>query len=297
MNIDPRKLLVLHAVVHHDGVQGAALALRVSPSAVSQQLVALEAQCGVALFDRSERKLRLTPAGASLVDAADAIDAALLNAALHLDQRLAAIAGKVTIGSLQSLIISLIAPVLGSIHAQHPSLSVHVHEVPDSLIVRQVRAGAIDVGLIESRPHSPLPKGLAERLVADDAWRVVVPRAWAKQSVRRLATRPWISTFDDARTDAFTSLEVALEAKPSIVHRCVEFPSVLALVAAGAGAAIVPQLAIDLFGSEAIALVAVPGLGSRTLTLVYRSSRHEPTAAVQTVIDALTTVAATRPPT
>jgi DNA-binding transcriptional LysR family regulator len=287
MELDPRKLLVLHAVVRHDGVQGAAVALRVSPSAVSQQLASLERQAGVALLDRSTRKLRLTPAGESLIAAAEIIDNALEDAAAQLSRRQVAIEGTVTIGSLQSLIISRIAPALQVIQKQHPLVAVRVHEVQDTLIVRQVRSGELDVGLIEARLHAPLPKGLAEIPIANDAWQVVVPRSWAKQTTKQLVKRPWISTFDDARSDAFEALTTALGTRPTIAHRCVEFPSVLALVAAEAGAAIVPQLAIDLFGSTGVAVISVPGLGARTLTLVHRTARHEPTVAVKAIMDAL----------
>ncbi len=288
MALDPRKLLVLQAVVQHDGVQGAAIALRVSPSAISQQLMALEKQAGISLLDRSARKLKLTPAGDSLVAAAEAIGTALDEAESQLSRRQSSIEGTVTVGSLQSLIVSRIAPTLRLVHERHPRVVVQVHEIQDAQIIRQVRSGELDLGLIESRPHSPLPRGLGELPIANDAWHVVVPRIWAKQSLKRLAQKPWIGTFDDARSDAFEALTSALGVRPAVVHRCVEFPSVLALVAAGAGAAIVPQLAIDLFGSDQIRVERVAGLGSRTITVVHRTARHEPTFAVQAVIDVLT---------
>jgi DNA-binding transcriptional LysR family regulator len=285
MNIDPRKLLVLHAVVRHDGVQGAAQALHVSPSAISQQLMALENQCGVSLFDRSERKLRLTPAGESLASTAGAIDEALKEASRQLDQRQTAIHGRVTVGSLQSMIVAILAPGLRQIHEQHPALTVSVHEVADSLLIRKVQSGELDLALVEQRAGERLAKGLQRTVLANDPWRVVVPKSWASRSIKSLAAKVWISTFDDARADAFDALVVALGSRPNVVHRCVEFPSVLALVKAGAGAAIVPQLAIDLFGTNDIAVINVPGLGSRTITFVHRSTRHEPSVAVQAVME------------
>jgi DNA-binding transcriptional LysR family regulator len=287
VQLDPRKLLVLHAVVEHDGVQGAARALYVSPSAISQQLAALETQCGLALFDRTARKLRLTPAGESLINAAESIVSALNEATVDLSHRQIGITGDVTIGSVQSLIISRIAPALSELKTQHSEITVRVYEVHDAQIVRQVRSGELDLGLIEARPQTSLAKGLAEVPIADDPWRVVVPRAWARHTTKRLATRPWILTFDDARSDAFDALGVVLGAKPTVTHRCVEFPSVLALVRAGAGAAIVPQLALDLFGSNGISVVGIAGLGSRTITVVHRTARHEPRPAVRAVLDAL----------
>jgi Bacterial regulatory helix-turn-helix protein, lysR family len=61
--IDPRRLRVLQAVAAHGSVVGAADALRLSPPAVSQQLLALERETGASLIDRAGRQVRLTAAG------------------------------------------------------------------------------------------------------------------------------------------------------------------------------------------------------------------------------------------
>ena len=71
MSLDPRRLVVLHAVDRHGSVVGAAAALRVSPSAVSQQLAALERESGFVLVDRSQRggqrAIEFTSAGRRLL--------------------------------------------------------------------------------------------------------------------------------------------------------------------------------------------------------------------------------------
>jgi DNA-binding transcriptional LysR family regulator len=66
---------------------------------------------------------------------------------------------------------------------------------------------------------------------------------------------------------------------------CKEFPSVLALVAAGEGIAIVPDLAVaDAHGVEPC---QVPGLGARKLLAMQRTSRRGTEPAVDAVIRAL----------
>jgi DNA-binding transcriptional LysR family regulator len=291
MDLDPRRLQTLLAVHREGGVSGAADVLRLTPSAVSQQLRALEREAGLALFDRSERAVQLTAAGLALVAPAEQIEQALDAAAAQMGQRQAAIAGTVSVGAFQSAIKAVVGPALASLRGVHPQLEVRVKEVPDAQVARLVRSGELDLGTVEVRQRQPLPRGLAELPLLDDPWVVVCPTSWTDRTVRQLQLRPWISTFDDARTDALGELGEQVGFTPIVAHQCVEYPSVLALVAAGAGAAVVPSLALRLFGSGGVRTMSVAGLGRRTITVLHRSARNEPTAAARAVIDALVTAA------
>jgi DNA-binding transcriptional LysR family regulator len=253
MDLDPRRLLTLQAVARHGGVSGAAQALRISASAVSQQLNALERSAGVALVDRSERTVQLTPAGLSLLDAAAQIEDALDAAGGELQRRQEVVAGRVLVGAFQSAIVLLVGPALERLRDEHPRLVVQVREVSDANIVRLVRSGELDVGTVEVRLGGALPRGLREVPVVDDPWRVIVPASWPVTQISQLRHRPWISTFDDARADALALLAEEHAFEPLVEHRGIEYPSVIALVAAGAGAAVVP--AIRLAPGQTAALV------------------------------------------
>jgi DNA-binding transcriptional LysR family regulator len=65
---------------------------------------------------------------------------------------------------------------------------------------------------------------------------------------------------------------------------CVEFPSVLALVAAGRGAAIVPQLAL---GQAPVTVCALPPLGGRHISAWYPAGPAQPIPATATALDIL----------
>src|SRR5215471_21639139 len=96
MPLDPRRLMALRAVDRHGGVVAAAEVLRVSPSAISQQLAALERDTGVALVDRSrrggQRPVELTAAGRRLAGYAAQLVLMLQEA----DAEMAALAGAAT---------------------------------------------------------------------------------------------------------------------------------------------------------------------------------------------------------
>jgi DNA-binding transcriptional LysR family regulator len=290
--LDPRRLLTLQAVARYGGVSGAANALRVTPSAVSQQLQALEQHAGVTLFDRSERSLRLTPAGELLLGAAAQIEDALDHASAELGRRQQAIEGTVVVGAFQSAIISLIGPALNGLREAHPRLVIKVREVSDASLARAVLSGELDLATSEVRLSSTSQKRLTEVPVMEDPWEIVVPTSWRIGTVQQLLARPWISTVDDARADALAQLASLHGFNPVVAHECVEYPSVLALVAVGAGAAVVPSLALKLFGSHDVKRLPFSGLGSRTITVIHRVSRKEPTAAVRAVIEAISERAA-----
>lgn len=84
--IDPHRLRILEAVALHGSFSRAAATLRLTPSAVSQQIAALERSVGTAVVARSTRGVTLTEAGRLLVDAAAAISAELHQAQAQLDR-------------------------------------------------------------------------------------------------------------------------------------------------------------------------------------------------------------------
>ena len=82
--IEARRLRILRAVADHRTVTAAAAALYLTPSAVSQQLAALEQETGHRLVDRSARGVRLTPAGEILLSHTNAVLAQLERAEAEL---------------------------------------------------------------------------------------------------------------------------------------------------------------------------------------------------------------------
>src|SRR5260221_14782835 len=75
--LDVRKLRLLRELAHRATIAAVAEALCYSPSAVSQQLAALEREVGVPLLRRSGRRVTLTPAGAALAEQTEAVLALL----------------------------------------------------------------------------------------------------------------------------------------------------------------------------------------------------------------------------
>lgn len=185
-----KRMAIFAAVVERGSMRGAARQLGLTPSAVSQQMRALEQATGVTLLHRSTRKLTLTDAGAryhagcaAMVAAARQADEALamLRDAPEGELRLAAPVG----------FASLIAQALGPLLTAYPALNLHLvlDDAPSDLIGER-----IDLALRVGRwPDSSL---VARRLGSLEAVVVATPayvaRHGAPRTPEELASLDWL---------------------------------------------------------------------------------------------------------
>lgn len=127
-----KRMAVFAAVVEHGSMHAAARALGSTPSAVSQQVRALERDMGVTLLHRSTRKLRLTEAGERFHEGCAAMMAAARGAEQHLAQMREAPVGELRVASPVGFARHL-GPALAPLLSANPGLSLHL-EVDDALI-------------------------------------------------------------------------------------------------------------------------------------------------------------------
>jgi len=280
---------VLQAVAAHGSVAAAADALHLSPPAVSQQLLALERESGASLIDRSSRQVTLTAAGRLLAGHGERIAAQLRQAERDLAELTGQTAGPVRIAAFQSVMSPLIGPALRAIAAAYPAIQPVITERYGPTAVAQLRLADLDIVITEYDAASPPPAepGLGLRQLAFDPYLLVIPPDWqsAVRSLHDLAGRPWVAGPPGTACDHALQ-RLAAEAGIAIPAGdvCVEFPSVLALVAAGRGAAIVPQLAL---GLAPVTVCALPPLGGRHIAAWYLAGPAQPTPATATVLDTL----------
>src|SRR5215213_1839488 len=126
--LDARRLRVLREVAARGSFSAAAEALSFTQSAVSQQVAALERECGTKLLERGPRGVRLTDAGRALVEHADAILARIEDA----EEDLAAIAGlrggRLRMATFQSAGSTLVPRAVGEFHRRHPDVELTVKQ-------------------------------------------------------------------------------------------------------------------------------------------------------------------------
>lgn len=129
--LDVRKLRLLRELAHRGTIAAVAEALSYTPSAVSQQLTALERETGVPLLERTGRRVTLTPAAHGLVARTESILALLNAAAADLENASRALSGVLRIGAFPTAVRPLITPHwLPSAPSTPPSPSPSANSTP-----------------------------------------------------------------------------------------------------------------------------------------------------------------------
>ncbi|WP_093798414.1 LysR family transcriptional regulator [Streptomyces sp. Wb2n-11] len=298
--IDPRRLRILRAVADHRTVTAAAAALYLTPSAVSQQLAALEQETGHTLLTRSGRGVRLTAAGDILLAHTHAVLAQLERAEAELAAYAGGAAGEVRVVGFATGIAEVLAPAIGRLADRHPDVRVRVRDAEGDESLALVLDGEVDVALaVEYRgaPHED-DRRLARVPLYAEPFDAVLhashPLGQAPTvSLAELADSDWIGPYPGNPCHDVMLLACELAGfQPRLVHSSDDFRAVVALAGAGAGVALVPRSALR--GMElkdtVVRPVSGPAATRRVFAAVRRGAEHHP--LIRPVLDALAASAA-----
>ena len=255
--LNPVHLRTLLEVVAHKSFAVAATRLGYTPSAVSQQMAALERSTGTTLFTRGAKSIEPTPAAMTMVRHARRVltDIDALMAATStpdLDP-----SGKplqeLRLGIFPSLATYALPRLLGSPKWEELGIALRVHVgEPTQTITGLRHQGELDVAIIFQVGQGGLawPAQLERQWLGDDPFRVVVPASWqledsSRMSAEQLADMPWIM-HHPGTSDAtvISRLFSSFNIHPRVVAHCDDFNASLHMAAAGLGAALVPKLAM-----------------------------------------------------
>jgi DNA-binding transcriptional LysR family regulator len=253
-----RQLKYFVAVAEELHFRRAAERLYVAQPAVSEQIRKLEAELGVRLFDRTNRRVSITEAGAALLDEgrrvlaqADAAQLAARNARERAGARL-------RIGYLPDSLPSSVPRALQNLAGAAARVDVSMETGPAVRLIQEVRDGQLDAVV------AGLPAATSGLLVTSLGHQSMVA-AIAATDTRAVAPALSLARLDPARlvvmpravNPAFHDAVLALCRDAGVAPALFEVPeprveSVLLAVAAGAGPAILPAAVTDRY--------AVPGV-------------------------------------
>ncbi|HEX5595510.1 MAG TPA: LysR family transcriptional regulator [Micromonosporaceae bacterium] len=292
--LDVRRLRLLRDLAHLGTIAAVADAHSYTPSAVSQQLAALQRQAGVRLLERTGRRVSLTPTALVLVQHTESVLSALEAADATLAAARAGLYGAVRIGAFPSAVRTLLPGALVALGRDHPGLDLMVTEMdpvgmPDALRDRRLDVALLhDYDLLPAEPDEALDSTpvLDEKVflaVADNS-----STATAGDPLRGAQNADWI--VGSPGTLCHTLAERACQVagfSPRIRHHADDFTAVLALVAAGQGVALVPELGVTQPPDE---VRLVPLSIRRHTRIAYRrgAGAHPAVAACATAIRAST---------
>ncbi|MFF8280220.1 LysR substrate-binding domain-containing protein [Streptomyces lateritius] len=266
--LDVRRMQVLRAVVTSGSVTAAAANLGYTPSAVSQQIAALEKEAGIELLERFGRGVRPTAAGRLLTEHAAVIGRQVAEAETALADLRAGRTGRVAIRYFPTAGADLVAPALARFRTEHPGVRV------DLRIADGARDEEADLTLVVGPRNAP-GDGLRLVHLVDDPYRAVLPKGHPLADRRvldlaGLADEPWVgSERPGPCLDAVLEACAAAGFTPDIAVECEEYATAQGFVAAGLGISLIPLM----------------GLGSRHPNVVVRRVRGpEPVRSIHAAV-------------
>lgn len=258
-------------------VSAAAEALGYTAPAVSQQISKLEAHLGLTLFDRVGGRLRVSPDGESLIPVARQF----LDVASQAERPQPATPRqeRIVIAGFASAIRAVVLPLLTSKIARR--MTFEVREDEDEIALRDLRLGQLDVAITQD--YDGAPSDRSDRLtytpLLKDRLRLIAPPSYAPSvTLAQLAPSGWLvngsgTRCEEATTHVLRSAGIA----PRITGHIADNHTLLALVVAGHGATIAPELVIT--GERADVTVAAKARSenlriSRTIYCVTRTAMN-----------------------
>jgi len=298
MNLTLRQMRAFVAVTRHGSFTAAARELSLTQSAVSALVRDLEGQLGLAVLDRTTRRVTLTDSGAHLLQLAERVlrdvDTAVTEAKGLLDKSL----GRVVVAASPLVAVTLLPKMIALFSERYPKVIVELHDVLTDNILHSVRGGSADIG-VGTFERSPTELELST--LYEDVLGVVMPSSspLARRKTLRWRDLEAVATIALSRSSAFRPLIDSVMASQAVILGPRRFEvgymgTAVALAEAGLGVSVLPERAAALIKSpNAIFRRLTAPVVTQPVTLVTRAGRTLSPAAMA-FVECLSTAGAHR---
>ncbi|MFB9274798.1 LysR family transcriptional regulator [Cohnella cellulosilytica] len=281
--MDMRQLRYFLAIAHEGQITRAAKQLNMEQPPLSRQLKLIEQELGVVLFDRNGKRLQLTQAGEMLRDRALVLMKQFEDTITYVQELGEGVQGVLSIGAVVSC-VSLLPPVLRKFTEKYPQVTFKIQEGDHFLLGELLENRDLEFIVtrlpfqsdFQSQHYSVLP-------LPSDPFVALLPSEWCPPGQRamtmeELAGFPFLTLKTDRTTGMH--LQVFHEFKrfglePRIVSECSSVAIAISLVAAGIGAAVLPNSVMRSFAPPSIAKVAIADAHFHSeIGVVWLRDRH-----------------------
>lgn len=254
----------------------AAERLRITQPPLSLQIQNLEKELGVLLFYRNNRHVELTDAGKVFLDEVrkilDQLDRAVENTKRTHHGEI----GVLRVGFVGSATYDILPAVLREFRRSYPDVQVHLHEMSTPAQIEALRQEEIDVGVLRPPVEDEI---LCTEIVSISPCVLAVPKhhpLLERKNVSLADLRPYPFVMLSPKTWAGLYHEIMELCNPIIQQEALEFQTVIGLVAAGLGIAVVPQSAMNLHTQEVVYLDLNDQLPAASMGVSWRRNHPSP---------------------
>ena len=295
-DLTARQLHAVLAVAEYNSFIAAAAFLRTSQPALTRTIKRVEDVLGVRLFDRSTRRVAITPAGKEFVAVAERMLNDLRISISSMREIGEEQRGQIIISSIMSVANGLLPAIVAKYRATRPGIEIILREGVHGTVLEDIRSGTADLG---ATYVDDVPDFVTAKRVNREVFDVILPRTHplsktAKRSSVTLADLvdlPMVSLPHELRTRRI--IDAAAAAAGRTLHHVAtvtQFATMMSFVRAGVGIAIVPSGAIaGLLGKDLAVLTLTKPRLSREVGLIWLRER-ELTPAARGFADLLETM-------
>ncbi|HTA75582.1 MAG TPA: LysR family transcriptional regulator [bacterium] len=269
--METHQLRYFLAVTQTGRFTAAAKQCNVSQPSLSIQIAKLEEELGGELFERGKKGIKLTSRGEMFLPRAKAILGEMESAQVDALALSGLSMGKVSLGCMPTTGAHLLPPILTSFRKAYPKIQVQLKEESSPELAKDLSQGEVELAILDEAGLQP---GLDHQTILTEELLLVLPAkhplAGKKSlSLKQVAEEPFILMksghgFRQITLDFYR--KAGLE--PKVVFESGGIETVQALVAAGLGISLVPQMVAKFPG---VSYASVSQLhAARTLSLAWR---------------------------
>ncbi len=282
MKINFKLLGTFLAVAENASFRKAADQTHLSLPAVSMQIKQLEDQLGVALFQRTTRKVDLTQAGEQLMISARKAMAEIDAGLVQIQHAVNVQQGHLSFGCVPTVAGSRLPQILLKFSKKYPGISVRVRELAHQELLEAVRRREVDFGI------GPVPEKKGEldfSPIFVDEYFALLPKAFhdggrAGISLRELAKMPMLTLSNSTLfRNHLDSVLKANDVETELNYEFTHVSTLIAMAEAGLGIAVLPRIAIPRKTPLKAVRITGPAI-SRTIAIItIRGHSLSPAAA------------------
>lgn len=277
--MDLRQIAYVEAVARNANFTRAAAELHVAQPALSVAIRRLEAELGVRLFERTSRRVSLTPAGTAFLDRAARVSREVDALTDEMREYAGGIRGRLRLSAWYHVEPDLV-DFMRDFTAANPLVDVSIQELPAAESLAALRAGDIDLTAVFQFPGLDLDDFERAALRTEPAVLVVrTDDSLAGEESLNLADlsgRPFVVTRPGTGLRRlFDHVFVGAQHPPRIAIETNELAAMVAFASAGLGSALLtPTVARE--AAFPVSLVRLADVEPLTLAAVWRNDEHDP---------------------
>lgn len=278
-----RHLLYFKVVAEELHFRKAAEKLHISQPPLSRQIAELEAELGVRLLERSNKKVALTDAGRYFKKEVDNILSSLEECRQKLRLMQGAVSGQLRIGYISSTYQEHLTGILKEIKTAFPFVKTKLYEVPTIKQLQALEEGKLDVGILRAPVKSDKLKVISlfnDPFVAVTASARDFRPASQEELAAYLKRQPFIFFNQEYAPDFYEKLVELCQRMgfyPDVQHEANNINSILRLVEGGLGVSLVPRSIMEHYKSDALSFHELQHAGIATeVVLAYKAPASHP---------------------